>query len=1388
MALKPLFSDGGIGVGNITVIYSNADIIANSITANANLSVVGVTNLGSVSNVKITGGTSGYYLQTDGTGNLTWAAGGGGGGGSSISNGTSNVNIATSGGNVTVGVGGTANVLNISTSNVNVAGTLNATTAIIRNNQNVPVYFYQSNTAPSTPLNGDQWYDTYSGILFEYLNDGTSAQWVDIGSLPYPNISTSNSTGILTNLATSGTAYVPFVSSTANGFYSLISNAAYTANIGNGSLNATLLGGTLTTSSQPNITSTGTLTTLSVSGNANVGNLGTSGLITATGNIRGGNLVTPGVLSVTGNANVGNLGATGVFATTLSATGNANVGNLGTTGVFATTLSSTGNSNIGNLGTTGVFATTLSASGNANVGNLGTGGLITATGNITGGNLVTPGVLSVTGNANVGNLGTTGVFATTLSSTGNSNVGNLGTTGVFATTLSSTGNSNVGNLGTTGVFATTLSASGNANVGNLGTGGLITATGNVRGGNLVTPGVLSVTGNANVGNLGATNIVGTLTTASQTNITAVGTLVSLSVSGNSNIGNINLTGNIIPTANVTYDLGSSTNLFRDLYLSGNSIKLGTQSITSNASGVSLSNALFTGTLTGSGNANVGNIGAAAGVFTGNVTANNITTTNKITAGNGFQISSGALTITNGNLDVTGNINVTGNLNYSNVTDLVIGDPLIYVGANNTGDTVDLGMVASYNQGTYYHTGIARNATNDTWTFFDGVVAEPTTVIDWANATYPTVKLGNLLATDTISSAGNANVGNLGTSGSITSTGNVTGANLKTLNVLITQNTVSAAGNINGGNLITSGLITATGNITGGNLVTGGSLSATGNSNVGNLGTTGVFATTLSATGNSNVGNLGATGVFATTLSTTGNANVDNLGTAGLITATGNLNAGNIITGGIVSATGNGTFGNVTATLYVGNLSGTGNSNVGNLGVTGVFATTVSATGNANVGNLRTTGLISAGSLSITGTSNLGAVGNVTITGGIANQILKTNGSGTLSWTDPTGGYYLHTQSSPSTTWTVIHNLNNQYVSVNPIDNTGNSYVGRYDFPVVNYTNANAITLTFSSAANGYCSIVGGGFNYANGPGNTTPAGLNTYVQFNDAGTLGGQPSFTFNKTTGNANVGNIGATTFVGNLSGTTSSVSGNANVGNLGATGVYATTLSATGNSTFDSGTLFVDSTNDRVGINTTSPSTRLHIVNGTPAGTPTAAPTGTNLLIDNNANNFITMRHSQDAGLYSGLVFADNNIGGYVIHGDGGSGDKVYIAGYGGVDIQYGTASNVTPSARTTIGSFTSSGLSVTGTVTATTLVETSSIALKENFRPIENPLEKILQLVGKIYDRKDGSNTNEVGLVSEEVEKVIPELVKNNAVAYTRLAVYLLESIKVLKDEIDELKTGK
>jgi hypothetical protein len=103
-------------------------------------------------------------------------------------------------------------------------------------------------------------------------------------------------------------------------------------------------------------------------------------------------------------------------------------------------------------------------------------------------------------------------------------------------------------------------------------------------------------------------------------------------------------------------------------------------------------------------------------------------------------------------------------------------------------------------------------------------------------------------------------------------------------------------------------------------------------------------------------------------------------------------------------------------------------------------------------------------------------------------------------------------------------------------------------------------------------------------------------------------------------------------------------------------------------------------------------------------------------------------------------------------------------------------------------------TGTLTVTAFVESSSIALKENITPINNALGSILKLSGVTYDRKDGTSKNEAGLIAEHVNKILPNLVSKDSkgkpvgIHYTKLTAYLIEAVKALQDEIDELKGNK
>ena len=93
------------------------------------------------------------------------------------------------------------------------------------------------------------------------------------------------------------------------------------------------------------------------------------------------------------------------------------------------------------------------------------------------------------------------------------------------------------------------------------------------------------------------------------------------------------------------------------------------------------------------------------------------------------------------------------------------------------------------------------------------------------------------------------------------------------------------------------------------------------------------------------------------------------------------------------------------------------------------------------------------------------------------------------------------------------------------------------------------------------------------------------------------------------------------------------------------------------------------------------------------------------------------------------------------------------------------------------------------------TSDIRLKENIATIENPLDKVLKLRGVTFNYKeDGSKST--GLIAQELEKVLPEVVyetedindpenKFLAVRYGNVVGLLVEAIKELKAEIEELK---
>jgi len=88
-----------------------------------------------------------------------------------------------------------------------------------------------------------------------------------------------------------------------------------------------------------------------------------------------------------------------------------------------------------------------------------------------------------------------------------------------------------------------------------------------------------------------------------------------------------------------------------------------------------------------------------------------------------------------------------------------------------------------------------------------------------------------------------------------------------------------------------------------------------------------------------------------------------------------------------------------------------------------------------------------------------------------------------------------------------------------------------------------------------------------------------------------------------------------------------------------------------------------------------------------------------------------------------------------------------------------------------------------------------LKTNITPIKNALNKVLQLNGVEFDFISSNDTgylgiHQIGLIAQDVSKVIPEVVsKNNdgtlGLSYQHLVALLIEAMKEQQKEINDLK---
>ena len=98
----------------------------------------------------------------------------------------------------------------------------------------------------------------------------------------------------------------------------------------------------------------------------------------------------------------------------------------------------------------------------------------------------------------------------------------------------------------------------------------------------------------------------------------------------------------------------------------------------------------------------------------------------------------------------------------------------------------------------------------------------------------------------------------------------------------------------------------------------------------------------------------------------------------------------------------------------------------------------------------------------------------------------------------------------------------------------------------------------------------------------------------------------------------------------------------------------------------------------------------------------------------------------------------------------------------------------------------------VAAGELTENSDVSLKENIVTIPDALSKVKQLRGVEFDKK-ATGEHDIGCVAQEVQSVIPDLVKPRSyddplltVSYTRLTPVLIEAVKELTAKVETLET--
>jgi len=626
----------------------------------------------------------------------------------------------------------------------------------------------------------------------------------------------------------------------------------------------------------------------------------------------------------------------------------------------------------------------------------------------------------------------------------------------------------------------------------------------------------NVTGNipAQPGGINASvqfNNLGTMTGSSEytyDSINQVVTMPNVAVVGT-------VSTHIIPAADITYDLGNTTNKWRDLYLSGNTIYIGDANIKSYQQIVLIQGL----SITANGAVDVANAPpsgglfvAGAGNFAANVNIGNVMTSNRVES----NIANVGLANISGNLNVGGNANIASNLLVANITS----------NGTITANVVDIETLVVSNITV---TGnLAPNKINFTDTIVNIGAANAEVTVSVAGTTNVAVFSTTGTTTTGLTVTGNTDLGDVG---NVQITGGNANAFLQTDgNGNLVWTTVDASSVSNGTSNLTipvqdgpvriaaSGtanvlVVTSSGTTVTGNLDSIGNLNVTGDETIsGNLTIAGV--TNMGAVANIRIAN-GTNGQY---LQTDGNGNVLWASISGSGISNGASDVSIPVVNGNVTSTVNG-----NAILTV---ASAGANVFGTLDVTNAvtLGSTLTVSGNVTASaNLSVTVNTSVSNLTATGNVNLGDISNVHISNGVAGQYMTTDGAGNLNWSTIEIPTYIANGTSsvaiPVEDSNVVVTVGSNNV-VN-ITGTGANVIGTLDVTgnvtVSNLTangNVNVSNLTANGnvqlGAIGDVNITGGNVGQViktDGAGNLSfanvPGGTNTQVQFNDNGNLSG---------------------------------------------------------------------------------------------------------------------------------------------------------------------------------------------------------------------------------------------------------------------------------------------